>query len=135
MGDTELVLKSRGKLENLTVSSFSGYKDDIRHDTVEVSVHAVSRNFKNVLNIILPDQAAYVGHDAPPLPGADFSGVVMEIPTETNLDQACPFFVEDKVYVFHWTCLGLRPVFRQTSLQKCLVTSALKKHVPSRQSF
>ena len=72
VGDTELVLEIRGMLENLSVCSFDGYTDEIPQDAVEVSVHAVSLNFKDVLNVILPEDAAYFGHGTPPLPGSEF---------------------------------------------------------------
>lgn len=97
MGDTDIVLTRRGKLDNLSVSSFSGYNDELPHDTVEVSVHAVCLNFKDVLDVLLPDEAAYVGHDTPPLPGADFAGEIMSIPSSSS-DRPCPFSVGDKVY-------------------------------------
>ena len=67
VGYIELVLENRGMLENLSVCSFDGYTDEIPQDAVEVSVHAASLNFKDVLNVILPDEAAYVGRDTPPL--------------------------------------------------------------------
>ena len=41
-----------------------------------VGVDAVGLNFKDLLNVLLPDEAAYVGRSVP-LPGADFSGRVM----------------------------------------------------------
>ena len=65
---------------------------------MEVSIHAVSLNFKDVLNFLLLAKDAYVGHDAPPLPGVDFSGVMMAIPIDANPDEACAFSVGDKVY-------------------------------------
>ena len=65
---------------------------------MEVSIHAVSLNFKDVLNFLLPAKDAYVGHDAPPLPGVDFSGVMMAIPIDANPDEACAFSVGEKVY-------------------------------------
>ena len=76
VGDTDLVLESRGMLDNLSVLSFDGYTDEIPHDAVEVSVHALSLNFKDVLNVILPDKAAYAERA---LPGSDFSGVVTAV--------------------------------------------------------
>ena len=86
MGDMELVLESRGRLENMTVSSSGGYTADvvIPEGAVEVRVHAVSLNFKDVLNVLLPDESAYVGYETPPLPGGDFAGVVTAIPSATS---------------------------------------------------
>ena len=55
MGDTELVLSDRGRLENMSVSSFGGHTDDIPDGAVEVRVHAVSLNFKDMLNVLVPD--------------------------------------------------------------------------------
>ena len=100
MGDMELVLSERGRLENMTVSSFGGYTDDVPEGAVEVRVHAVSLNFKDVLNVLIPDESAYVGYETPPLPGGDFAGVVTAIPraASPDADQACPFSVGDKVY-------------------------------------
>ena len=48
MGDTELVLSERGKLENLRVSSLSGYddEDEIPHDSVDVSIYAFTMKKK-----------------------------------------------------------------------------------------
>ena len=37
----------------------------------ELAVHAVGLNFKDVLNVLVPNDAAYVGFDTPPLPGFD----------------------------------------------------------------
>jgi len=51
MGDTELVLKSRGRLENLTVSSFSGYTDEMPHDSAEASLASLSSQVVLVVSI------------------------------------------------------------------------------------
>ena len=55
-------------------------------------MHAVGLNFKDVLNVLLSDRAAYVGYDTPPLPGSDFAGVVIRVDTESQ------FVVGEKVY-------------------------------------
>ena len=75
MDDTKLVLNERGRLENMTV-----YTDEIPQNTVEVRANAVSLDFKDVLNVLVPDKSAYVGYETCPLPGGDFAGVVRVIP-------------------------------------------------------
>ena len=47
----ELVLKSRGRLENLTVSSFSGYTDEMPHDSAEASLASLSSQVVLVVSI------------------------------------------------------------------------------------
>ena len=79
------------------------------HDNVEVKVHAVGLNFKDVLNVILPDEAAYEGFDVPPLPGADFAGVVTAIPSsKIDTETTCGFSVGDKVYGLSFDMLRSR---------------------------
>ena len=36
-------------------------------DAMELSIHAASLNFNDVLDVILPDETAYGGRDTPPL--------------------------------------------------------------------
>ena len=118
MGDTELVLSDRGRLENMSVSSFGGHTDDIPDGAVEVRVHAVSLNFKDVLNVLVPDESAYVGYETPPLPGGDFAGVVTAIPTESSPDEACPFSVGDKVYGLSFDMLRSKALVSTDSIAK-----------------
>ena len=59
---------------------------------VQVQVRAVGLNFKDVLNVLMPDEAAYVGET--PLPGTDFAGVVTALPAAHRSDLA----VGDAVY-------------------------------------
>ena len=95
MGEVELTLSSRGRLENLVVSPSKGLSSSIPDGSVEVAVRTVGLNFKDVLNVLVPNEAAYLGFDTPPLPGSDFAGVVTRIPA-TNTKP--PFSVGDKVY-------------------------------------
>ena len=79
IGPAQLVLTNRGSLDYLSTSILAGFSSLLSNDTVEVSVRAVGLNFKDVLNVLVPDEAAYVGYEVPPLPGSDFSGVVTKV--------------------------------------------------------
>mmetsp|Transcript_16891 Transcript_16891/g.24614 ORF Transcript_16891/g.24614 Transcript_16891/m.24614 type:complete len:239 (-) Transcript_16891:620-1336(-) len=65
-----------------------------------------------------PDEAAYDGHDTPPLPGADFTGVVSMVPSETNANKLCPFSVGDKVYGLSFDMLRSKARVSMDSLAK-----------------
>ena len=63
---------------------------------VEVAVHAVALNFKDVLNVLVPDDISYSGQVKTvdlPLPGGEFSGVVTRISEKES-----SFSAGDKVY-------------------------------------
>ena len=66
IGDVELTLSSRGSLENLVVSPFNGHPQLIPNNSVEVDMQAVGLNPKDVLNVLVPVDAAYLGFDDPP---------------------------------------------------------------------
>ena len=95
IGDAELTLSSRGSLENLVVSPLNGHPQLIPNNSVEIDVHAVGLNFKDVLNVLVPIDAAYLGFVALPPPGSDFAGVVTRL-AATNNDHS--FAIGDKVY-------------------------------------
>ena len=58
-------------------------------------MHAVGLNFKDVLNVLVPVDAAYLGFDTPPLPGSDFAGMVTRLPATNNNHS---FAIGGKVY-------------------------------------
>ena len=57
----------------------------LQEDQVQVQVCAVGLNFKDVLNVLMPEEAAYLGEV--PLPGADFAGVVTALPNDKSDDR------------------------------------------------
>ena len=79
IGDAELTLNNRGSLENIDVLPLRSHPVSIPNKSVEVSVHAVGLNFKDVLNVLIPNEAEYAGFDTLPLPGSDFAGIVTAI--------------------------------------------------------
>ena len=95
--ETELVVSENGGIANLIVSSFHSYADVLPEDSVEVSVHATGLNFKDVLNVVMPDseELYVVSKSKAPPPGAEFAGIVTVVPTSSN---DCPFAVGDRVY-------------------------------------
>ena len=60
-----------------------------------VRVYAVGLNFKDVLNVLVPEEAAYV-MDVP-LPGADFAGVVTAVPNN-HYNSTSEYRVGDRVF-------------------------------------
>ena len=115
IGDVELTLNSRGSLENLVVSPSKAHAASIPDGSVEVAVHAVGLNFKDVLNVLVPNDAAYLGFDTPPLPGSDFAGIVTRIP-ETSTGS--PFAIGDKVYGLSFDMLRSRSIVPVNSIAK-----------------
>ena len=85
-------------------------------------MHAVGLNFKDVLNVLVPVDAAYLGFDDPPLPGSDFAGVVTRL-AATNNDHS--FAIGDKVY-------GL--AFDMLRSKKCVSVDSIAK-IPMGLSF
>ena len=55
-------------------------------------------NFKDVVNVLLPDKIAYVGYDTPTLPVSGFAGMVTKILSDANPEEACAFSVGNKIY-------------------------------------
>ena len=55
-------------------------------------------NFKDVVNVLLPDKIAYVRYDTPTLPVSGFAGMVMAILSDAIPDGACAFSVGNKIY-------------------------------------
>ncbi|KAL9188495.1 LOW QUALITY PROTEIN: hypothetical protein ACHAXT_006873 [Thalassiosira profunda] len=109
IGDVELALGARGSLENLEVVPAKASPSPVPEGSVEVAVHAVSINFKDVLNVLVPNEAAYVGFDTPPLPGSDFAGIVTRVPNTADT----PVKVGDRVYGLDFGMLrskGFAPV-------------------------
>ena len=83
VGQVYVDIKKRGRIGSLSVlvSTPLGGDEIVSFDRFHegregVMVDAVGLNFKDLLNVLLPDEAAYVGRPVP-LPGADFSGRVM----------------------------------------------------------
>ena len=122
IGDAELTLSSRGSLENLVVSPFNGHPQPIPNNSVEIDVHAVGLNFKDVLNVLVPVDAAYLGFDVPPLPGSDFAGTVTGLAATNNNHS---FAIGDKVY-------GL--AFDMLRSKKCVSVDSIAK-MPMGLSF
>jgi polyketide synthase 12 len=82
IGPVSLQLDKRGSLQDLQVAPALATADNEEvpvDDRIEVMVCTVGLNFKDLLNVIVPDEAAYVGRETPPLPGADFAGVVTAV--------------------------------------------------------
>ena len=86
VGLVTLRIQKRGRLENIIVETEGQYEagpvwpsDMLPKENAEVKVCAVGLNFKDLLNALLPDEAAYIG-DSIPLPGADFAGKIMMVP-------------------------------------------------------
>ena len=78
IGAVQLQLEQRGKLQYMAVLPQPPVNITLEEDQVQVRVCAVGLNFKDVLNVLMPDEAAYLGEV--PLPGADFAGVVTALP-------------------------------------------------------
>ena len=79
IGDVCLDLTERGKLSNLKLKeqpAESQVNIEVEAAMVEVEVHAVGLNFKDLLNVIVPDGSGFIGKV--PLPGTDFAGVVTQ---------------------------------------------------------
>ena len=96
VGPAQLVLPNRGSLENLSVSPFKGFSEKLSNYAVEVNIFAVGLNFKDVLNVLVPDEV-YVGYEVLPLPGLEFSGTVTDIPVSHSTNHF-PYNIGDKVY-------------------------------------
>jgi len=115
IGDVEVTLNKRGSLENLVVSPSIANIRHIPDGTVEIDVYAVGLNFKDVLNVLVPQEAAYLGFDAPPLPGSDFAGVVTGIPDSND---GYPFAIGDKVYGLGFDMLRSKSLVSIDSIAK-----------------
>ena len=70
IGPVALQLEKRGKLQDMEVVPQPGLSTGPKDEQVQVRVCAVGLNFKDLLNVLMPDEAAYLGEV--PLPGADF---------------------------------------------------------------
>eukprot|EP00957_Ditylum_brightwellii_P002409 184757-Ditylum_brightwellii.AAC.1 len=79
IGDCQLHLDERGSFDGMSVVPLRLQTDSLPEGTVEVEVFAVGLNFKDVLNVLVPDEAGYSGVNGVPLPGSDFSGVVTKV--------------------------------------------------------
>ena len=113
LGDVALSLDTRGSFENLSITPVTKQHVNVPPDFVEIAVHAVALNFKDVINVLVPEDAAYVGFDTPPLPGSDFAGVVTRIP------EIEPFHsVGDKVYGMSFDMLKSKKLVSTGSIAK-----------------
>ena len=79
IGPVQLQIHKRGKLEYMEILPQKPSPSVLEEDMVQVQVCAVGLNFKDVLNVLLPKEAAYFGGKLP-LPGLDFAGVVTALP-------------------------------------------------------
>ena len=87
IGPVMLQLGRRGQLTDLEVvpqPALTALKD--QEEQVQVRVCAVGLNFKDLLNVLFPDEAAYLGEV--PLPGADFAGVITALPQAHREERA-----------------------------------------------
>ena len=83
IGDVCLDLAERGKLSHLKLKQQTTETEDEldgEPSMVAVQVHAVGLNFKDLLNVMVPDGSGFIGEV--PLPGTDFAGVVTAIPQD-----------------------------------------------------
>jgi myxalamid-type polyketide synthase MxaB len=78
VGSVQLQMEKRGKLQYLCVGAQPPARPVLEADQVLIRVCAVGLNFKDVLNVLMPDEAAYTGEV--PLPGADFAGIIAALP-------------------------------------------------------
>ena len=115
IGDVELTFGKRGSLDNLSVSPLRSDSTSIPDGCVEVAVHSVGLNFKDVLNVLVPDESAYIGFDSPPLPGSDFAGTVMATPSSST-DPS--FVVGDRVYGLGFGMLRSKKIVSVDSIAK-----------------
>ena len=79
------------------MSSFQGNTYEIPYGNVDVRLHAVSLNFKDVLNVVPTDKDAYVGYDVIPILGAGFSEMVTDVPRSMS-GYTCRLSVGDKYF-------------------------------------
>ena len=94
-GPVSLYLDKRGAMSNLQVFpqvvspslSMTTASTTVPSGMISVHVRAVGLNFKDLLNVLMPDEAAYVGGMVP-LPGADFAGTVVALPADFQGDLA-----------------------------------------------
>jgi len=81
IGEVCLDLAERGKLSHLKLKQQTVEGEealDGEPAMVGVQVHAVGLNFKDLLNVMMPDGSGFIGEV--PLPGTDFAGVVTAVP-------------------------------------------------------
>ena len=91
------------------------------HGLVEVHVCAVGLNFKDLLNVLMPDEAAYVGGKVP-LPWADFAGVVTAVPGREGIGDSRfandDLVVGDRVFGMSGDMLRSRAVVPRAALAR-----------------
>jgi len=115
IGPVSLRIDKRGKLQNMQVLPQSIGTSGVESTMVQLEVRAVGLNFKDVLNVLMPDEAAYVGET--PLPGTDFAGVVTALPADHSGD----LVVGDAVYGMCMEASGMlrtQAVVRQSTMAK-----------------
>jgi myxalamid-type polyketide synthase MxaB len=91
---------------------------------VKVRVHAVGLNFKDVLNVLMPEEAGFIGDV--PLPGMEFAGEVVCV-SEDN-DPGNELCVGDRVFGLGSEAVGMLRT-------DALVTRTFLTKIPPRFSF
>ena len=71
---------------NIVGSGSKSNKDQLSSGEIRADLNAVGLNFKDVLNVLTPEEAAYVGVESIPGPGSDFAGLLTCIPSDANND-------------------------------------------------
>ncbi|KAL7554746.1 hypothetical protein ACHAWF_018278 [Thalassiosira exigua] len=98
-GDVELVVSSKGGIGNLSVAPLSSTEaTEIPNGNVEIGVHATGLNFKDVLNVLYPDESSlnvFSKEKKKTTPGLEFAGIVTRVPSS---DENCSYSVGDRVF-------------------------------------